>query len=133
MTKRILWIEDEGLHRLKDYAYFIEKEGNCMKIVTNPKDARLELEKEDRYHLVILDLILPSFELFDDEPSRAFVGINLLKEIVNNYRYSLQNVVIFTVVTEPEVLNTHVPALIPRPLGLWIQGWRSCGWDVMCI
>ena len=103
---KILWIDDEAKDQLIEYIGPIIRDGHIVDIVEDATEGYQRL-KESRYHVVIFDLLIKSGIGFKME--EQYPGLALLKKIFNSenneVNIDINSVMVFTVVTNPDIIN----------------------------
>lgn len=107
MSKRILWIEDEGKIDLIHYKIPLVRSGYSVDIASNATEA-IEFLREKKYDALIFDLIFPCGDEF--ETKGYYVGLELLKRLLNEEiqgveKYDPEKIMVFTVINAPDVHN----------------------------
>lgn len=96
----ILWLDDDiNRSSLKNFVETIEEEFEVIRC-TNPKDALAELEEKiDQINLFIVDIIMPTSNLFDREKVNGgtSTGIELVRLIKNDVKYKKLPVMFYSI------------------------------------
>ena len=89
---KILWIEDDYL-LLKPLIEQIKKANYMFDFAKNKLEA-INLLNRSIYDLIILDIILPEGEYFEDREPEPYVGLNLLRYMVNEIKIETPIIII---------------------------------------
>ncbi len=103
---RILWIEDEAKDQLIEYIAPLLRAGHFVELVGDASEAYQRL-KEASFDVIIFDLLIGIGE--DFVASSDYPGLDLLMRLFrddpNAPKIDKDRVIIFTVVTNPDIIN----------------------------
>ena len=103
---KILWIEDEARDQLIEYVGPLMRDGHTIDIVEDASEGYQRL-KESIYDVVIFDLLIKagtSFKMDEEYPGLALLT-KLFKESTAEINIDKNSVMIFTVVTNPDIIQ----------------------------
>lgn len=107
MAKRLLWIEDDA-GPLNDLVQLIRQDGWEIREVHSEKDLGELLVQDDRWDVILLDILLPvrenpSLQSLFAAAEREYIGLDVLAFINEHYGARRPPVVALTVVDNDEV------------------------------
>jgi CheY-like chemotaxis protein len=97
---KIIWIEDD-YKSLRPLVYPLLAEGYIFDYAINEMEA-MQFLRRTKYDLIILDIIIPEGVYKDHEEPELFVGLRLLRAILNELKLETP-ILILSVVNDPKV------------------------------
>jgi len=127
----ILWVDDDLQITLKPFMDEVREDGYELFMVQNPDEMWKILEtRRTEIDAIIMDIMLPTGNTVDSAEARMGVitGLLILKKLKQNDDYSSIPVIIFTILSDQEVMEwakknniTYLQKQVTSPLELLSQ------------